>query len=153
MMDQRISLYKKGIRIALLLCPIFILINVSNATIIDNLRVEYTVTPLGIDVKAPRFSWQMTATAGKRNYEQSGYQLEVKDSKGNLVWNTSKVVGSAALGIVYAGTPLKPATRYTWRVTVWDQTGAGTTANSWFETGLMNPGPWKHGGERFWGQQ
>ena len=108
--------------------------------IINNLQVEYSTTPIGIDVNAPRFSWQMTAPAGARNDAQTSYQLEVKDLKGNVVWNSKKITGGIALGIVYAGTPLTTATRYTWLVTVWDNKGNTAKATSWFETGLMNPG-------------
>ncbi|MEO5893149.1 MAG: family 78 glycoside hydrolase catalytic domain [Ferruginibacter sp.] len=108
--------------------------------VIDNLQVEYTKTPIGIDVKIPRFSWQMIAPAGGRNYAQTGYQLEVKDLQGKVVWNSKKVIGSSAVGIVYAGFPLKASTRYNWTVTVWDHQGKTSKATAWFETGLMNPG-------------
>jgi len=107
---------------------------------IDNLEVEYTKTPIGIDVKAPRFSWQMEAPAGKRGYYQTKYQVIVKDPKGKIVWNTTKATDKA-LGIEYAGSALKAATRYNWTVTVWDQTGVASKSTSWFETGLMNPDP------------
>ena len=109
------------------------------ATVINNLQVNYTQTPIGIDDAVPRFSWQMTAPTGARNYSQAACQIVVKDAAGTTVWDTKKLPGSNALGIAYAGTPLKAATRYTWTVTVWDQSGAVSTATSWFETGLMNP--------------
>ncbi len=125
---------------ALLMIISFLMIQAIIAqTVINNLQVEYTKTPIGIDVTAPRFSWQMTAPAGERNYTQTGYQLEVKDSKGNITWNSKKIAGAVALGIVYAGTPLKASTKYNWTVTVWDQKAKATKASSWFETGLMNP--------------
>lgn len=111
------------------------------ATVIQNLQVEYRPTPLGIDVAQPRFSWQMATTAGERGAAQAAYQLEVKDPKGQLVWDTKKVDAPASLGIQYAGSPLKPATRYSWTVTVWNQAGAKLLGSSWFETGLMEPSP------------
>lgn len=107
--------------------------------VIDNLEVEYTKTPIGIDVNAPRFSWQMEAPAGKHGYAQTHYRVEVKNPAGKLVWNTGKIAGSRSLGIEYAGPALEAATRYTWTVTVWDQNGAAASNTSWFETGLMNP--------------
>src|SRR5215216_255386 len=58
---------------------------------IDNLQVEYTDKPLGIDVQIPRFSWQMKAPAGARGYVQLSYQLEVKDGEGKIVWNSGKI--------------------------------------------------------------
>ncbi|HEY4325916.1 MAG TPA: family 78 glycoside hydrolase catalytic domain [Mucilaginibacter sp.] len=111
---------------------------VKGATI-ENLQVEYTKTPIGIDVTNPRFSWQMMAPVGKRNFQQAKYQIEVKDSKGKLVWDSHQVAGGESVGITYNGTALAAATRYIWKVTVWDQAGAVSTNSSWFETGLMNP--------------
>jgi alpha-L-rhamnosidase len=111
------------------------------AVLVRNPQTEYRNTPLGIDVAQPRFSWQMAATAGERGAAQAAYQIEVKDPKGAAVWDTKRIEGPVSLGIQYAGTPLKAATRYTWTVTVWDQAGAKLTASSWFETGLMDPAP------------
>jgi len=113
----------------------------ANSATVKNLMVEYTQTPIGIDVNVPRFSWQMSATAGERNLNQTAYQIVVKDLTGNLVWDTKKVSSSKSVGIEYAGSALKAATRYNWIVTVWDQKGASSTGSSWFETGLMNPDP------------
>ena len=80
----------------------------------------------------------MATTEGERGYEQTAYQIEVKDSKGNRVWDSGRIEGSASVGIRYAGAHLAPTTRYSWTVAVWDQTGAKLAAGSWFETGLMD---------------
>lgn len=114
---------------------------VNSLPVINNLEVEYTKTPLGIDVKTPRFSWQMESPEGKRAFTQLSYQLVVKNPKGKIVWNTNKLSGSRSLGIDYKGSGLEAATRYNWTVTVWDQSGKPSSASSWFETGLMNPNP------------
>jgi alpha-L-rhamnosidase len=106
-----------------------------------HLRVEYSATPLGIDVEAPRFSWQMRAPEGRRGYSQSAYQIVVADPDGVPVWDTGKVASDVSLAIPYGGPALQPATRYAWSVTVWDQDGATAFGASWFETGLMNPDP------------
>ena len=121
-----------------LLCTV---LQASAAAVIKNLQVEYRNTPLGIDVAQPRFSWQMATTAGERGYAQTAYKIEIKDSKGNVVWDTKRTDDSTSLGMTYAGRPLKAATRYSWTVTVWNQAGAKLTASSWFETGLMDPTP------------
>ena len=114
----------------------------SSATaIVQNLQVEYAKTPLGIDVKAPRFSWQMAASGTDRDISQSAYQLVVTDSEGILMWDTRKLAKNKSLNIEYTGLPLKPATRYTWKVTVWDQEGKPAAGSAWFETGLMNSDP------------
>jgi alpha-L-rhamnosidase len=111
------------------------------ALIVKNLCVEYRPTPLGIDVRQPRFSWQMAATAGERGAGQSAYQVEVRDPKGLVAWDSTKVASRESVGIRYAGTALNAATRYAWTVTVWTTAGAKLTASSWFETGLMDPSP------------
>jgi alpha-L-rhamnosidase len=108
---------------------------------VSHLRVEYSETPLGIDVAAPRFSWQMRAPEESRGYSQSAYRIVVARADGSEVWDTGKVASDVSLAIPYAGHSLQPTTRYVWTVTVWDQDGATASGTSWFETGLMNPDP------------
>ena len=139
-MKQKYFTAKQIIIISILVLANFVLITDLKAQIaITNLQVEYTKNPIGIDVKSPRFSWQMEASAGGRNYVQTGYQIEVKDPKGVLVWNSKKNISSTSVGVIYTGPPLNAATRYSWTVTVWDHQGKISKASSWFETGLMNP--------------
>ncbi len=127
----------------LILAPVLLcaVVQAEAAAVVKNLQVEYRSTPLGIDVAQPRFSWQMAITAGERGFAQTAYQIEIKDPKGNLVWDTKRTETPTSLGIKYAGSPLKPATRYSWTVSVWTQVGAKLSAASWFETGLMDPSP------------
>jgi alpha-L-rhamnosidase len=106
---------------------------------VRNMKVEYTSNPIGIDIKNPRFSWQMTPGDNTRGYMQSAYQLIVKSPDGKTLWDTGKIQGNKSAAIVYTGSALEPATRYTWTVTVWDQSGRQAADTSWFETGLMNP--------------
>lgn len=108
---------------------------------IINLRVEYLKEPLGIDVKIPRFCWQMVAPIGKRCYVQTAYKIVVKASKGNVAWDTTKVKSDRSLNILYAGSVLEKTTRYNFKVTVWDQDEVSASESSWFETGLMNANP------------
>ena len=119
----------------------------AEAAVIRNLQVEYQSTPLGIDVRQPRFGWQMEASAGERGLAQSAYRIEVRDPKGAVVWDSDRTDGSESLAIKYAGSALRAATRYSWTVTVWNQAGAQLSASSWFETGLMDPAP----GAAAWG--
>ena len=105
---------------------------------LDKLTVEYTQTPLGIDEEHPRFSWQMQVPDGVRGCRQTAYQLTILDEANKEVWNTGKVKGEGSLNIAYAGSPLKPATRYHWTLVVWNQDQEKSLATSWFETGLMS---------------
>ena len=105
---------------------------------INNLKVEYTETPLGIDVEQPRFSWQMYSSDNQPGLKQIAYQLEVKDEDGYIVWDSGKINSDLSLNINYQGEPLKATTRYEWKLAVWDQKGKKHSSNSWFETGLMN---------------
>lgn len=102
----------------------------SAATVIENLLLEYTKTPIGIDVTTLRFSWQMSVTSGELNYAQTAYQIIVKDPKGTVFWDSKKITSDVSLGIRYAGTPLKATTIYNWTVTVWDQNGATSSGTS-----------------------
>ena len=38
--------------------------------IVKNLKTEYAVTPLGLDVELPRFSWQMESLGAERGLQQ-----------------------------------------------------------------------------------
>jgi alpha-L-rhamnosidase len=106
---------------------------------LQKLQTNYQTTPLGTDITPPQYSWQMKAEDNKRGYQQKAYQIVVTDEKGATVWNSQKVNSAISHGIAYAGEALKPTTRYTWKVTVWDNLGKNATANSWFETGFLNP--------------
>lgn len=108
---------------------------------ITRLQTEYQETPLGMDVQKPVFSWQMNADTNLRGVSQKAYQIEVIDESGSTVWNSKKVESGISVGISYNGEALKATTRYTWKVSVWDQNNKEITAKSWFETGLMNPDP------------
>jgi len=105
------------------------------------LKVEYTETPIGIDVQSPRFSWQMLAPGNQRGCKQTAYQVVVTNEAGDTVWNSRKIKSDVSLNVQYNGKPLSAVTRYHWVVAVWDQNNQQHKAASWFETGLMNPDP------------
>ena len=106
---------------------------------IDQLQVEYQSEPLGIDIAAPRFSWQMVNQDAKRGIYQTAYQIVVVEEKGTVVWDSGKVKSDTSLGIKYVGRKLRPTTKYDYIITVWDQDSNALTNSSWFETGLLNP--------------
>ncbi len=108
---------------------------------LKNLRVEYQKEPLGIDIKKPRFSWQMKTDTEKHGQYQTAYRIKLKDEADKLTWDTDKVVDDSSLGIVYEGEDLKAMTRYIWELTVWDEQGSSSSSTSWFETGLFDGNP------------
>lgn len=108
---------------------------------VTSLKVEYENTPLGIDVGTPRFSLQIQALDDKRGYSQTTYKIVVKDESDQIVWDSKKVNSDQSLNIRYQGKELMASTKYYWTVKVWDEYGNTNTANSWFETGLMDPDP------------
>jgi hypothetical protein len=70
-----------------------------------NLRCEYLVNPMGIDVVEPRLSWILKS--GRRAETQSAYQILVASSdelleqdKGDL-WNNGKVKSDRSNQVVY----------------------------------------------------
>ncbi len=118
---------------------VFVVFHLNAQTKIQGLLTESSANPLGIDEKKPRFTWQMSSTG--RDVSQSAYRIEVVDSKGKTVWDSGKIQSGESLNIPYQGSELQPATKYLWKVTVLDQKGKQFKAESWFETGLMNPDP------------
>lgn len=104
---------------------------------LQNLKVEYATCPIGIDVSVPRFSWQMKAGENEYGIRQIAYQVRVYDEKGTCVWDSGKTPEDRSLNIEYAGMPLQPEMRYTWKLKAWTQQGKTLSAFSWFETGMM----------------
>lgn len=104
---------------------------------LQNLKVEYTTCPIGLDVSVPRFSWMMAAGEKEYGVRQTAYRLQVFDEDNVCVWDSGETSSDQSLNIEYAGEPLKPETRYRWELQAWTQEGKSLSAASWFETGLM----------------
>src|SRR5258707_929652 len=115
---------------------------------VGGLRVEYLTNPIGIDVVHPRLSWRIASTA--RNTMQAAYQLQVATSEANLsrganlVWDSGKVESDASVFVDYGGPPTVRATRYYWRVRVWDARGRAPPggAPGFGKRGRLPPGDW-----------
>ena len=110
------------------------------------LQTEQREQPLGVDVTQPRLSWMLAC--GRRGAAQSAYRItaaarpEDLDS-GRLLWDTGRRTADEGLLVPWDGPVLQSATRYHWRVQLWDDTGAHTgAADSWFETGLLHRDDW-----------
>src|SRR6266496_4183954 len=109
---------------------LFIAFNSPAQVRIQNLLCENMVNPVGLDILAPRFSWQLVA--GKRNTVQTAYEIIVSSIAGKNekkpVWSSGKVVSQQSVYIPYSGSSLESNHTYNWKVRVWDNFGK---ASSW----------------------
>jgi alpha-L-rhamnosidase len=112
------------------------------------LQVEQRHEPLGLDEPRPRLSWKLRSD--RRGAAQSAYRITAAQSREDLddptrlLWDSGRRESSDGLLVPWDGPTLQSATRYHWRVEVWDETGApGGAAESWFETGLLHRDDWK----------
>lgn len=118
----------------------------------QQLRCEYLVDPVGIDVRIPRLSWKVVATSkDARSLKQTAYQVLVASSldslsrnKGDL-WDSGKVMSANTTAIEYGGKALASEMLCWWKVKVWDQNG---NPSDWskpakWSMGLLDPSDWK----------
>lgn len=113
------------------------------------LKTEHAREPLGIDTPRPRFRWLLESA--ERSQLQTAYQIQVSGSLESLLaghaekWDSGKVMSDDSVEASYAGSTLKSAERYYWRVRVWDRQGRATSYSApyFFEMGLLNPEDWQ----------
>jgi len=114
----------------------------------ENLKCEYLVNPIGIDVTNPRLTWQMNTE--RQGAFQKAYHVfvgtdstKVANSKGDI-WNSGEV-NSNLMPVIFLGQKLVPFTRYFWGVKVQDEEGKWSNLSSvaFFETGMINQENWK----------
>lgn len=128
-----------------LFIAVFTLITLSTCNqeniLIKSLYCENLINPVGIEKSNPRFSWILESQ--KRNRFQGGYRILVSGSKKNLknnngdIWDSEKIESNQSVLIDFKGNALKPATRYFWKVKIWDQDGK--------ESDWSKPGTWVTG--------
>ena len=114
-----------------------------------DLRCEYAVNPLGLDVSIPRLSWRLESR--RRAQRQAAYQILAASSLKNLaantgeLWDSGKVASGRSIQIDYGGKPLPSFARCYWKVRVWDEAGSvspyGTTAT--WEMGPLDERAWQ----------
>ena len=115
---------------------------------IYEIACEQQVEPLGIESKSPRFSWKVTSQ--KRTYRQSAYRILVADSEEALavgkatVWDSGKLFSANSVLIPFQGKELHSATRYYWKVKVWNEAGeeSAWSKQGSFVTGMMKERDW-----------
>jgi alpha-L-rhamnosidase len=111
----------------------------------ERLLTENENDPISIDIKTPRFSWQVAAGTAK-NVLQSAYQVKVYTADDNkLIWNSNKVSGSESIYVPYKGPALTSRTSYVWQVMVWDNKGHASpwSKKATWRMGLLSPTDWK----------
>ncbi len=110
------------------------------------LRCEYLDNPTQIDAPRPRFSWLNSPAEGKHGISQTAYRIRVVNSLDNSVaWDSGKIPADSSFLISYNGIPLSSATRYSWRVKVWDGRGkaSGWSTEASFTTGILSDSEWQ----------
>jgi alpha-L-rhamnosidase len=129
--------------------PVFMLVMLisgicSGQLIVRNLRCENRINPMGIDLPAPRFSWQLVSD--HRNTQQTAYEIRVSDPSGKIsLWRSGKQQSTQSLFVPYGGPMLKSSSVYYWQVRVWDNQGmvSDWSERAFWQMGLLDPGDWK----------
>jgi alpha-L-rhamnosidase len=94
------------------------------------MQCEWLADPVGIDARAPRFSWRYDAVAGtRRGLRQTKYQILAASAPRFLEpgkadrWDSGVVESDETLSIVWGGKALPSGERVFWTVRVWDEAG------------------------------
>jgi alpha-L-rhamnosidase len=111
------------------------------------LQTEQRTEPLGVGQPRPRMSWRLDCA--RHGAAQSAYRITVAeraadlDEPDRLRWDSGRRESGDGLLVPWDGPALRSATRYHWRVRVFDETGtAAGAAQTWFETGLLHRDEW-----------
>ena len=115
----------------------------------SRLRCEYLSNPICISERHPQFSW--IVSSDDNEVWQSNYELLISDNLSSLrkgegnMWNTGIVNSDESIQITYEGKPLKPFTRYYWKVRLRNQVGKWSDWSeiAWFETTMLDEADWK----------
>ena len=125
-----------------LLTALILISSTVHAAEVINLKCEGRVTPTGITVAKPSFSW--TFVPDDEKPAQGGYRVCMASSPERLkypdIWDTGPT-SSSATTVEYLGEPLKSGQKVYWQVMTWStERGLTTSDPSWFEMGeIENP--------------
>ena len=102
----------------------------------EKLRTGYLNNPIGIDIKNPVLSWNISGAVG-----QTGYEIEYKinDSESCLIYDSE----SQSMRVRFPE-KVESRDRVQWRIRLTDENGVQGVWSDWvyFEAGLMKPEDW-----------
>jgi len=109
---------------------------------VQNLLVNNSINPIGLDSPSPGFSWQLSS--GKRAVLQKAYEIKMISGK-TKVWNSGKVLSEESVHIPYSGPALESEKKYIWQVRTWDNSGKVSewSEPAFFQTGFLSKSDWK----------
>jgi alpha-L-rhamnosidase len=115
---------------------------------VTDLRCEYHVNPIGIDIEKPHLSWQIQSDG--ENVKQLAYEIRVADlpqnlnKKNHLIWTSEKVESDCSVHVEYGGSELKSMQRVYWQVRVWDNLNnvSDWSEPAFWETGILDADLW-----------
>lgn len=119
---------------------------------LTNLKCEYLINPLGIDIASPRLSWKIEALSNSvYNQKQIAYQILVASSPDKLseekadLWNSGKIQSDANGQLPYQGKQLTSEQRCYWKVKVWNNENDYTPWSdmAFWSMGLLQVTDWK----------
>jgi len=105
------------------------------------LRCEYKTNPLGIDVTAPRLSWELQSS--ERGVSQKAYRILAASTKEKLardegdLWDSGQKAGTLSDGVTYEGRVPGSGGECWWKVRVWPAEGK---ESNWSEAGYWSRG-------------
>lgn len=115
------------------------------------LKCEYQVNPLGIDVDQPQLSWRLESDL--RGQAQVAYRILVASSRELLnsnqgdLWDSGRVESSQTINVQYEGRPLRSAERCYWKVKVWpglgDEDSTDWSDAAWWEMAIVDASRWQ----------
>src|ERR1022692_3079921 len=115
---------------------------------VKNLRCEYKVDPLGIDVRKPRLSWELASA--EKGVMETSYEVKVAGSEaelamGKVIWDSGNQVSDASIQVEYGGPALESGRIYYWQGRVADNHGhlSDWSKTTRWEMGLLEAVDWK----------
>lgn len=113
--------------------------DVSLMLIVNHLRCEYKINPIGLDITSPRISWHLQSD--RRNCVQSAYQIQLSRTEDldQIEWDSGKMSSDQSIHVELEHWVPQARTRYYYRIRAWDHSGdeSDWSETAYFETGLM----------------